>query len=135
MRLVAVALGFTLVAAGAAIAASYDSVEDLLEFLNSPAGKQETRLREASRDEEFTNRLNVVFEDAASPDQRIQVMRDIGGHFLAILFRSPGISTVTIVEKDAAGTILNRSVTNLIGAPGAQPSPPSETPAPAEPGD
>jgi hypothetical protein len=100
---------------------SYDTVEDLLEHLNSPESREATRLKHAERDEQFTNRLNVVFEDSASLDDRNRVLQDVGREFLAILFKSPGISTVTVVEKDAKGNVLNRSVTNVAGFPGSQP--------------
>jgi hypothetical protein len=106
---------------------SYDSVDDLLDYLNSAEGREATGLKHAARDEQFTNRLTVVFEEGASLDARNRVLQDVGREFLAILFRRPGISTVTIIEKDAKGRILNRSVTHVAGLPGSradsQPSP------------
>ena len=119
----ALALGLSLAAGGAAEAMSSDSVEEWPAFLNSPEGRQERQLQEARRDEQFTSRLNVVFETDASPDRRSRVLREVGSQFLAILFGHPGISTVTVVEQDAAGHILNRAVTSLVGPSSTPPQP------------
>ena len=81
----ALALGLSLAAGGVAEAMSSDSVEEWLAFLNSPEGRQERQLQEARQDEQFTNRLNVVFETDASPDRRSRVLREVGSQFLAIL--------------------------------------------------
>ena len=135
MAWAALVLGLSLAAGRAAVAASYDSVADLLEFLNSPEGKHETHLQEARQDGQFTNRLNVVFEPKASPDQRSRVLREVGSKFLAVLFEHPGIPTVTVVEKDTAGTILNQAVTSLMGPPGTQPQPQQTNAAPMSAGD
>ncbi len=125
----ALVLGLSLAAGGAAYAASYDSVEELLKFLNSPEGKQQMQLQEARQDEQFTNRLNMVFEKDASPDRRSRVLREVGKEFLAVLFEHPGIPTVTVVEKDTTGNILNQAVTSLMGPAGTQPQPQQTTAA------
>ena len=86
---------------------------ELLQFLNSPEGQQEFGLKEVQRPSDVSNRLDVVFQERVSPDQRTRALREIGQQFLMIVFEFPGIRTVSVVERDASGAILNRAVVNL----------------------
>lgn len=90
-----------------------DDVEEFVASLNSPQVRQETGLREARHPEEIVNRLEVVFQEDVPREQRARVMRTIGSKFLTVLFERRRIPTVTIIERDASGAILDRAVVNF----------------------
>ena len=111
----AVAVGLV---AGMGLAAAMDgSSDDYVASLNADEVKQELGLKEVRKPEDVANRLEVVFQDGIDPDQRAKVLQKIGNDFLMRLFENPGITTVTIVERDGSGAILNQAVVNLTGPP------------------
>ena len=118
----ALGIGLNVITAVNASAAwtSYDNVEDLLKCLNSPQGLQELGLKEVRRPADVSNRLDVVFQDGVSSDQRHYALHKIGQQFLMILFEFPGIPTVSVVERNASGVIVNRATVTLAGAPGGE---------------
>jgi hypothetical protein len=111
-----VIVGWWLIAA-APVCGWHDALEQFLASLNSPEAQQELGLAEVSRPERFANHLNVVFHEDVPAERRAQALQKIGRQFLAILFEQTGISTVTILERDPSGAILNRAIVNLSGLP------------------
>ena len=101
--------------------------EELLASLNRSETRQALGVRDVRRPDGVANRLDVIFEDGVSPDARSRVLQQIGRDFLLALFQWQGIPTVTVVERNAAGTIVDRVVVNLVGASPGAPGPVSQT--------
>ena len=87
--------------------------------LNSKPVRQELGLRKVQQPNGSVNQLDVVFRDGVSSDQRMQVLKRIGNDFMMLLAENPGMTTVTIVERDRKGAELNRAVVRIAG--GAKP--------------
>jgi len=84
--------------------------------LNSPAMRQELGVQEVRRPEDVVNRLEVVFQEGVSFEQRQRVLKDIGQTFLRLLFEETQISTVTVREQTAHGETLDQVMVSL-GSP------------------
>ena len=102
-------------------------VEKFVASLNTPHTQQEMGLKEVRRPEDVANRLDVVFQDGVPAERRSEVLQHIGQKFLMHLFETPGITTVTVVERDARGFALNRAVVSL-GGLGSVPDPRTDDP-------
>ena len=97
--------------------------EEFLASLQRHEIRKTMGIKEVRRPEDVANRLDVIFENGVSPDARSHVLQQIGRDFLRALFQWQGIPTVTVVERNAAGTIVDRVVVNVVGTSTGFPGP------------
>jgi hypothetical protein len=90
-----------------------DDVERYIEALSSAESKRALGLKDVRRPGEIVNRLDVIFEEAVTSARRRATLQEIGQEFLRVLFERERIPTVTIVERDATGKIINRAVVRV----------------------
>ncbi len=108
--------GLVVLASPAFGSGDYFDVEEFVTALNSPAMRQELGVQEVRRPEDVVNRLEVVFQEGVSFEQRQRVLKDIGQTFLRLLFEETQISTVTVREQTAHGETLDQVMVSL-GSP------------------
>ena len=106
-----------------------DEVKKFVASLNTLQAQQGMGLKEVRRPEDVTNRLDVVFQDGVPTERHSEVIQQIGQKFLMHLFDTPGITTVTVVERDTRDFVLNRAVVSL-GGLGSVPDPRTDDPPP-----
>ena len=95
------------------VEAFMSDVERYVDALSSPQSRQMLGLQDVRRPEGIVNRLDVVFDEKIPPEARANTLQEIGREFLRVIFERELISTVTIVERDKAGRILNRAVVQV----------------------
>lgn len=93
----------------------FDEVDSYVASLNSPEVKDPLGLKEARRSERIANRLEVIFEDHASPQQRSQILQQIGHEFLRVLFLRQFIPVAIVVERNASGQIVGSVIVKVSG--------------------
>ena len=88
-------------------------VERFVTALSSAERRQELGLKSVRRPSGIVNRLDVVFEDHVHADERTATLQQIGREFLRVIFEREGISTVTMLERDDMGRIVNQTVVRM----------------------
>ena len=88
-------------------------VERFVTTLSSTERRQELGLKSVRRPSGIVNRLDVVFEDGVHADERTATLQQIGREFLRVIFEREGISTVTMLERDDMGRIVNQAVVRM----------------------
>ncbi len=88
-------------------------VERYVAALSSAESRRDLGLQDVRRPTGVVNRLEIVFEEHVPPERRAATLQEIGREFLRVLFEREQISTVTIVERDGAGRIVNRAVVQV----------------------
>ena len=112
--IVLVVLGFMCMAAGP-VGAWEDDVDAYVASLNRPDVQQALGLKAVRRPEGIVNRLDVTFADNVTPSARSRSLRTIGHEFLHALFQWRQIPMASVVERNAAGAIVDRVSVTLEG--------------------
>lgn len=103
----------------APVGAFEDKLTQYVASLNQPKTRSEFGVARVRLPERAANTLEVQFDRDVSPLQRAEFLHKIGGEFLVKVFQEHGITTATVLEVDASGHVVDRSVVQF-GAQGTE---------------
>lgn len=100
-----------------------DQADAIVDQLNTPAARQKYGVASASRPEDVSNRIDVVFDPGTAPDRRQWALGEIARAFLRALSERTGMMTASVVERSPDGKILDRATVSELGSGVALPAP------------